>query len=71
MLDTSNSLGGKSNLKTAIKFIKNVYSALSVSALGYHIGLVTFGSSASAVFDFSQYTTLTALDEVRYNWPFN
>ena len=55
MLDTSDSLKGETNLKVAIQLIQAVYSELTVSASGYHFGLVSFGSSASVVFDFKRY----------------
>lgn len=58
LLDTSTSIGGKSNFKLALSFIVAVYQALGVSAQ-IRVAFIIFGSSTNVVFGFSKYTSFT------------
>lgn len=62
MLDASSSIGGDANFQLCLKFIKAVYGSFTISATGYHIGLVLFGASASVSFDFSKYSSVSEVD---------
>lgn len=62
MLDASSSIGGDTNFQLCLKFVKAVYSSFTISATGYRIGMVLFGASASVSFDFSKYTSASAID---------
>ena len=68
MLDASNSIQSEANFKLGKEFIKTVFHAVGLGG-GRRFALVTFGSSAQVVFDFSKYSSLsdidTAIDKVR------
>ena len=64
MLDISSAIDGATSFQSCLTFVKSVFSAFSASFTSKTIrfGLVTFSSSASVVFGFSQYSSFSEVE---------
>ena len=67
MLDASSNIGGAENFQMCLNFIKAVYARFTISSSGYRIGLVLFGASASVLFDFSKFYSVSEIDSALAN----
>lgn len=55
VLDSSGSLG-KDNWEKVLKFVKGIVNHLDIGRLGTHVGVVSYGSSATLGFHLDKYT---------------